>query len=271
MSTYLIHHGIKGQKWGVRRFQNPDGSLTEAGRKRYSRSDFEYSETNKWGDNKFRSKDGATIKTEAKEVGEKAIEAMNSADANLQDVANYLSEHDVEIDATGTLMFDDESYELALGHWNDYFDERDPEYTVTIEDGKRYLQAVYPTFDWDTFADGTIETRKIEIKEQGEKKPQKQSEETEQHTVDWDDFTAGDRAKKDAKMTPEIFDNVTKIKDFEPSYTKKVYEDINDVVEDFNRQFDEKFGDIDLNDHQELVDAYDDAFWKFFDNAVTWN
>ena len=32
--TYLIHHGIIGQRWGVRRFQNPDGSLTEAGRKR---------------------------------------------------------------------------------------------------------------------------------------------------------------------------------------------------------------------------------------------
>jgi len=29
---YLAHHGIKGQKWGVRRFQNPDGSLTEAGK-----------------------------------------------------------------------------------------------------------------------------------------------------------------------------------------------------------------------------------------------
>lgn len=31
----LSHHGIKGQKWGIRRFQNPDGSLTEAGKIRY--------------------------------------------------------------------------------------------------------------------------------------------------------------------------------------------------------------------------------------------
>ena len=31
---YLEHHGIKGMRWGIRRFQNKDGSLTPAGRKR---------------------------------------------------------------------------------------------------------------------------------------------------------------------------------------------------------------------------------------------
>lgn len=34
----IKHHGIKGQKWGVRRYRNRDGSLTPAGRKRYSDS-----------------------------------------------------------------------------------------------------------------------------------------------------------------------------------------------------------------------------------------
>lgn len=32
---FLMHHGILGQKWGVRRYQNPDGSLTDEGRRRY--------------------------------------------------------------------------------------------------------------------------------------------------------------------------------------------------------------------------------------------
>jgi len=38
MEEYLEHHGILGMKWGVRRFQNEDGTLTEAGKTRYSDS-----------------------------------------------------------------------------------------------------------------------------------------------------------------------------------------------------------------------------------------
>lgn len=34
-ASYLIHYGIKGQKHGIRRFQNEDGTLTEEGKRRY--------------------------------------------------------------------------------------------------------------------------------------------------------------------------------------------------------------------------------------------
>ena len=37
MSEEMYHHGILGQKWGIRRFQNSDGSLTAAGKKRYDK------------------------------------------------------------------------------------------------------------------------------------------------------------------------------------------------------------------------------------------
>lgn len=37
-ASYLIHYGIKGQQWGVRRYQNEDGTLTEEGKARYLQS-----------------------------------------------------------------------------------------------------------------------------------------------------------------------------------------------------------------------------------------
>lgn len=42
-NNYLAHYGIKNMKWGVRRYQNKDGSLTDAGRKRYERDQRENS------------------------------------------------------------------------------------------------------------------------------------------------------------------------------------------------------------------------------------
>jgi hypothetical protein len=43
--TVLQHHGIPGQKWGIRRFQNPDGSLTPRGQARLDKKDDKWAST----------------------------------------------------------------------------------------------------------------------------------------------------------------------------------------------------------------------------------
>ena len=58
MSTYLVHYGIKGMKWGVRRYQNADGSYTDAGRRRHRISD-NYTEADARRDSKIYGDRGA--------------------------------------------------------------------------------------------------------------------------------------------------------------------------------------------------------------------
>ena len=57
MDNELYHHGVKGQKWGVRRYQNKDGSLTYAGKKKALKMQDRY--TNFTENKRYRKRDGS--------------------------------------------------------------------------------------------------------------------------------------------------------------------------------------------------------------------
>lgn len=58
----LMHYGIKGQKWGIRRFQNKDGSLTTAGKKKRDAADQKERDSRKAAVEKRRTMSDADLK-----------------------------------------------------------------------------------------------------------------------------------------------------------------------------------------------------------------
>lgn len=71
----LYHHGIKGMRWGIRRYQNPDGSLTPAGQKRIAKMDARWARKNM---DKITNK---AKKASSKELNEYSRELMRLPDA----------------------------------------------------------------------------------------------------------------------------------------------------------------------------------------------
>lgn len=75
--NYLEHHGVPGQKWGVRRYQNADGSLTEKGKKRLR----------KWDQYTEKTRDKKIAKVNKKLAKAKA---GSEKEANLKKAAKFL-------------------------------------------------------------------------------------------------------------------------------------------------------------------------------------
>jgi len=85
----LYHHGIKGQKWGILRFQNKDGSLTPAGRIRYGVGNAVQSAKGKAsGKASSSTEKTAAIKTSTSKSVTKASEKQNSTNKSVKDMSD---------------------------------------------------------------------------------------------------------------------------------------------------------------------------------------
>jgi len=98
--TELYHHGIKGQKWGIRRFQNPDGTYTDAGLKRLHNKDVKWVKRNynrlynkaynrsKREVNAYVKKDLNKRKSEKNKSGRQSMSYINEYNRKLAEVMN---------------------------------------------------------------------------------------------------------------------------------------------------------------------------------------
>lgn len=95
VQTYLAHHGIKGQRWGVRRFQNADGTRTEAGKRRYS--DKELGKAKTIAENASRITDNlGKINRAIGDIHKESVKSKSLSDMTDQELRNRVNRMNLE-------------------------------------------------------------------------------------------------------------------------------------------------------------------------------
>ena len=108
-SYCLMHHGIQGQKWGVRRFQNENGSLTAEGKKRYGSLVYAMTKSKKAAENRDKKlKELVEYRKSKGYKGKNAIDEYNFDKEHIMKDANFKK-----------LRYDYSRAESVLGRWNE--------------------------------------------------------------------------------------------------------------------------------------------------------
>ena len=147
----LKHFGIKGQKWGVRRFENPDGTLTEEGKARYRTSEAQRSLADTAKSSMYR--------------GQRTSWKPDSEDARVASVGHQLRNHPAVKDAAKRVSSEYKAYkDLDDQYWNEvesFYNNKEVYEKYLNQAVDKFMKDVGPdwgkrqqAYDWFKYDDG---------------------------------------------------------------------------------------------------------------------
>ena len=111
----LSHHGIKGQRWGIRRYQNEDGTLTDEGRRHLGYSTSDKSSINRH-DYRVIRKDGKAEERELRK--ERRAELKGTRGAEREKVKKYYAELESGMAKSRAVLEKNAGHDRAAEHFN---------------------------------------------------------------------------------------------------------------------------------------------------------
>lgn len=222
----LSHHGIKGQKWGVRRFQNKDGSLTKAGGKRYNGSDYKPRKNviKEVGDKVKTYKKKQNLKKARKIAKEKKA----AAEQRKKDVeAGRLSAKQMTTEELNARM---ERLNLEK-RYKQLLNETDPP-TKAVTEGKSFVKKIWETGVQPAVADATKQVLKDVLVKQASKRLglNDAGDSLEKMAKDW-------KNKADiAKYKKSVYENEKQLRNAKNN-EKDARKEVNDYYEELQDKY----------------------------------